>query len=261
MHHRQAVGRLLDRYEMDTRIVEYVALHPEATIELIAKETGLSYTAVRNSLHRLVQMGVLEEQPTQHPGRRGRPALRFRLRKGLHIRSPPRCFEHLATILLDQIIHDEGEEGAQLLLKRAGKLHATRLYQTWKNQDPQNLPATPRTCLERICQEYNRLGGYAQLTEQNNILAVQVRNCVYSELAGAYPGVICTFHTSFMTHLLRLATKNPHLTVTHASCMAKGDPHCQFNLTQPTTQNQPPNPPKTTQNTNPNPHNHQSQPL
>jgi len=231
--HRPAVGRLLDRYEVDTRIVECVALHPEATIELIAKETGLSYTAVRNSLRRLVQRGVLEEHLTQHPKGRGRPALRFRLGKGLHIRSPPRCFEHLATILLDQLIRDEGEERAQLLLERAGKVHATRLYQAWRREDPKNLPATPRACLERICQEYNRIGGYAQLTEQEGILAVQVRNCVYSELAGAYPGVICTFHTSFMTHLLRLATKNPRLTVTHASCMAKGDPHCQFNLTPP----------------------------
>ena len=58
---RKAIGRVLDRYEIDQRIVEIVAVKPNSTIDAIATETGLSYTAVRNSLQRLITLNVIVE--------------------------------------------------------------------------------------------------------------------------------------------------------------------------------------------------------
>ena len=100
----EALGRVINRYEIDSRIVETIAFNPHATIDLIAKETGLSYTAVRNGLHRLVELGVIAQtEAIGGPGRRGRPAALFSLERGLRIQIPPRNFDHLADILIEKL--------------------------------------------------------------------------------------------------------------------------------------------------------------
>ncbi|MDO8056726.1 MAG: winged helix-turn-helix transcriptional regulator, partial [Candidatus Hermodarchaeota archaeon] len=58
---KNGMGRVLDRYEIDQRIVEVVSTTPDATISTISGETGLSYTAVRNAIDRLVTLGVIVE--------------------------------------------------------------------------------------------------------------------------------------------------------------------------------------------------------
>ena len=162
----EALGRVINRYEIDSRIVETIAFNPHATIDLVAKETGLSYTAVRNGLQRLVELGVISQtEAIGGPGRRGRPAALFSLERGLRIQIPPRNFDHLADILIEQLIKEDGTEQVQKLLDRAAKQQAKRLIKSWK--EARSLPRSIDQMVARICDYINSQGCFAKHFSKN----------------------------------------------------------------------------------------------
>lgn len=227
---RKAIGRVLDRYEIDQRIVEIVAVKPNSTIDAISTETGLSYTAVRNSLHRLISLKVIvETYDTEGPSRRGRPATLFRIDKGLQIFIPPRQFQHLALTLVEQLIKEEGTEHVANLLDRAAQLQVLRIISEWEEVNTQ--PKTLENIIERICDFINEQGCYATHSPFEKGFYIQVNNCVYNGIATAYPGTICRFHESFITHMIQ--HHNKAIDVSHEQSMAKGDHHCRYVILQP----------------------------
>ncbi len=225
---KEAVGRILDRYEIDSKIVECVTLHPAATIDFISKGTGLSYTAVRNSLTRLTGLGVvIQLDQIMGSGRRGRPAARFRLDKGLQILIPPRNFQHLATVLIEQLIEKEGAAHVGGLLERAGKIQASKLVAAWKVDAALT---SLQSVMQRISKLYNSLGGYSQVRRNRDGYYLEVKNCVYNDIAAAYPSTICCYHESLIANALILALVGSSVTVKHVKSMAKGDSQCQFRI-------------------------------
>lgn len=226
---RKGIGRTLDRYEIDTRIVETIAFNKSATIEIIANETGLSYTAVRNSLRRLVTLGVVEETYlTEGPSRRGRPATFFRLDKGLKILIPPRQFQHLATTIIEQLVQEQGETQVANLLDRAASVQAQRLVTTWKSEE--TYPDSITEMLERICEYINQQGCYATHSPIKDGFYIQVNNCVYEDVATSYPGTICHFHGNLIEHLI--TNFDNSVSITHEKAIAKGDAHCRYVIIQ-----------------------------
>ncbi|MFX1476016.1 MAG: helix-turn-helix transcriptional regulator [Promethearchaeota archaeon] len=225
---KEAVGRVLDRYEIDTKIVECITLHPKSTIDFISKETNLSYTAVRNSLTRLTSLGVvIQTDQLEGSGRRGRPAARFRLDKGLQILIPPRHFQHLATVLIDQLIEKEGVAQVEKLLDRAGQVQATKLVAAWKED---TISSSLRSVLQRISKLYNSIGGYSQVRRNQDGFYLEVKNCVYGDVAAAYPHTICRYHESLIANILLQALAGSSVTVKHEQVMAVGDHQCQFRI-------------------------------
>ncbi len=225
---KEAVGRVLDRYEIDARIVECVTLHPDATIDYISTQTKLSYTAVRNSLTRLASLGVIIQiDPIEGSGRRGRPAARFRLDKGLQILIPPRHFQHLATVLIEQLIENEGASHVGDLLDKAGEVQASKLVAAWKlNGGPDDL----RGAVQLVSKLYNSLGAYSQVRRNRNGLFLEVKNCVYGDIATTYPNTICRYHESLIANALHKALAESNVTVEHVMVLAKGDHQCQFHI-------------------------------
>lgn len=226
---KEAVGRVLDRYQIDSRIVECITLHPDSTIDYISKETRLSYTAVRNSLTRLVGLGVIVQlDQVMGSGRRGRPAARFRLDKGLQILIPPRHFQHLATVLIEQLIENEGAAHVAELLEKAGKIQASKLVAAWKEEGS---PTSLRSTVQRISKLYNSLGGYSQVRRNRDGFYLEVKNCVYGDVASNYPQTICRYHESLISSLLSYTLEDTDVSVKHIMIMAQGDHQCQFRIT------------------------------
>ncbi len=222
---KKAVGRLLDRYEIDQRIVESIVMYPNLTIDGIANQTGLSYTAVRNSLQRLVSLGVVvEAMDSESPTRRGRPARYFKIDKGLELFIPPRQFQHLAFMLVEQIIQEHGLEHIASLLNRAAKLQVERLTFEWKQTKthPKNL----EQMIQAICDYLNQQGCYAKHTPFEKGYYIQVSNCVYHRIAASYPRTICRYHESFITYMVHYHDKA--LGITHEETMADGAHHCRY---------------------------------
>jgi predicted ArsR family transcriptional regulator len=222
-----AVGRVLDRYEIDAQIVRCITLKPEATIEFISRQTKLSYTAIRNGLRRLASLGVIEQyEPTGERGR-GRPAARFRLDRGLQILIPPRQFQHLATTIIEELIREEGAPRVEALLENAARTHATKLYDAWQQEGA--ALGSLGAILDRISEALNQQGCYALVRTDTQNHYIEVHNCVYVDLALNYPGTICHYHATLISHLLQLAS--PTATSVHESKIAQGDPCCLFAIT------------------------------
>jgi len=225
----QAMGRVLDRYDIDAQIVRCIVLKPEATIEFISQQTKLSYTAIRNGLRRLASLGVIEQyEPTGERGR-GRPAARFRLDRGLQILIPPRQFRHLASIIIEQLVREEGTPRVETLLENAAQTFATELYNTWQKEG--TVPTSLGTILERISDVLNLQGCYAVARAGGSIHYLEVHNCVYVDLAVNYPGTICHYHSTLIGHLLSLTA--PNAKDTHESKISQGDQFCRFSITVP----------------------------
>lgn len=220
----------MDRYEIDQNIVEVIAMTPQVTIDGIAKETGLSYTAVRNGLRRLVSLGVVvETTESEGPTRRGRPATYFRIDKGLQLFIPPRQFRHLALTLIDQLVQEEGPEHVSGLLDRAAKLQVQRMAVTWKKE--KTTPKTLEQMIEAICDHINEQGCYAKHTPFTKGFYIHVGNCIYHGVADSYPGVICQYHESLIIFLCEF--HDTSLRVTHQEAMATGAHHCRYAITKP----------------------------
>jgi len=222
---KNGMGRVLDRYEIDKRIVKVVTIQPDATISIIAGETGLSYTAVRNAIDRLVTLGIIvETSDSAGPARRGRPASYFRIEKSLNIRIPPRQFQHLALTLVEQLIQEEGTEHVARLLSRAAKDQVSRITTSWKNT--KILPKSLDQMVERICAYINEQGCYARHESFANGYYIYVHNCVYHSIAANYPGTICQYHESLITHFIKAHNKS--LVVNHEEAIAKGAHQCRY---------------------------------
>lgn len=222
---KNGIGRVLDRYEIDQRIIKVVTTQPKATISFIAGETGLSYTAVRNAIDRLVSLGIVAETSTAGgPGRRGRPASYFRIEKSLEIRVPPRQFQHLALTLVEQLVKEEGTDHVATLLDRAAQEQVSQMTQLWK--DAKTLPKSLEQMVERVCEYINEQGCYAQHEPFTKGFYIYVHNCVYHSIAINYPGTICHYHESLITHFIKFHNKS--LTIDHEEAIAKGAHQCRY---------------------------------
>jgi predicted ArsR family transcriptional regulator len=224
------MGRILNRYEIDSRIVESVTANPRTNIDLISKETGLSYTAVRNGLRRLISMGVLEQVQRQTGLRgRGRPAMLFRLSKGLQILIPPRQFQHIATALIEQLIREEGSTRVEQLLTKSAQYEANNLISLWKRE--KTLPNTLDGMVKRICDFFNNQGCNVRSQTKERIHHIRVHNCIYSDIATSYPNTICAYHSSLIVHLIKSINKKN--IVSQVTSIATGDPHCLYLIKPP----------------------------
>ena len=223
------MGRVLDRYEIDQRIVEVVSTTPDATISTISGETGLSYTAVRNAIDRLVTLGVIvEDTDIGGPSRRGRPATYFRLEKSLHIRIPPRQFQHLALTLIEQLIQEEGLEHVAGLLDRAAQDQVSIITESWKAT--KTLPKSLEQMVQRICEYINEQGCHARHETFSKGFYIYVHNCVYHSIAANYPGTICHYHESLITHFIKFHSKS--LDIIHEEAIAQGAHQCRYVVTR-----------------------------
>ncbi|MFX1576112.1 MAG: helix-turn-helix transcriptional regulator [Promethearchaeota archaeon] len=227
---KRAIGRELDRYEIDRRIVETIALKPQVTIEGIAQETGLSYTAVKNSLHRLRDLGVvIESTKVESPARRGRPAFHFQIDQGLTLFIPPRQFQHLALTLVSQLAQEEGQEYVAGILERAAKSQVQRVASQWEKE--KSIPRTLEEMVRFICAYINEQGCYARHRPSERGFYILVNNCVYNGIAGTFPGTICRFHESLIFNLIHQYDKS--LLVEHEQAMAEGAHNCRYAISRP----------------------------
>jgi predicted ArsR family transcriptional regulator len=226
---KNGMGRVLDRYEIDQRIVEVVSTQPDATISIIADETGLSYTAVRNAIDRLVTLGIIVETSlTDGPSRRGRPATYFRIEKSLHIRVPPRQFQHLALTLIHQLIQEEGTEHVGSLLYRAAQEQVARITTSWK--EAKAVPKSLEQMVQRVCDYINEQGCHARHEPFSKGFYIYVHNCVYHSIATNYPGTICQYHESLITHFIKFHNKS--LSINHEEAIAEGAHQCRYVVTR-----------------------------
>jgi predicted ArsR family transcriptional regulator len=219
--HGTELGKLADVFGDPTRRAVYRHLR-QAEGPLTATEVGdtfgLHRTVARSHLEKLTELGLVESGKRRRASG-GRPAKTYTISaERLEIMLPPRRYERLARLLLRVIDENMPVEGVQEAALALGRLYGEDVSQQLAGGDePQPMP--PAAVLGWL-----DATGYDVTMDDSDpqVVAVNVHNCVYRELARDYPHIVCYFDRGLLCGMLGLEQSQHR----QLKALALGDDHC-----------------------------------
>ena len=218
------LGKLADVFGDPTRRGIYghlrAASEPLSASE-VAAVFGVHRTVARAHLEKLAALGLVESGTRRRAGG-GRPAKTYMLTgERLEVMLPPRRYERLSRFLLrliDSTVEPQvAGEAAFALGREFGAETAAEIA----GDDVQPLVRlSPRAVVTWMDE-----AGYNVTLDDGGkgVVAVEVHNCVYSELAEEYPDIVCPFDRGTVCGMLGVEP-SAH-TQTHS--MSAGDDYCR----------------------------------
>jgi predicted ArsR family transcriptional regulator len=218
------LGRLADVFGDPTRRNIYRHLRnceaPQSASE-VAAVFGLHRTVARAHLEKLCELGLVSTSTRRRPGG-GRPAKIYAVTDSrLEVMLPPRRYERLARLLL-RLVQDSLEpEVAASTASEVGRAYGEQVAAEYAGDGVQ----APVKLSPRAVMDWMDLAGYGATLSANGDgqTVIEVRNCVYSELAEDHPDVICAFDRSMLCGMFG-CDSSAH-TQTHA--LSDGDAFCR----------------------------------
>jgi predicted ArsR family transcriptional regulator len=218
------LGKLADVFGDPTRRGIYrhlrAASDPLSASE-VAEVFGVHRTVARAHLEKLAELGLVESGTRRRAGG-GRPAKTYVLSgERLEVMLPPRRYERLSRFLL-RLIESTIEPGvaaeAAFDLGRAFGAETAADIAGDDVQPPVKL--SPRAVVTWMDE-----AGYSVSLDDGakGVVAVEVHNCVYSELAEEFPDIVCPFDRGTVCGMLGVEP-SAH-TQTHS--MSAGDDYCR----------------------------------
>ncbi len=216
------LGRLADVFGDPTRRGVYRHLR-EATTPLSASEVaevfGLHRTVARAHLEKLAELGLVETGTRRRAGG-GRPAKTYVITADrLEVILPPRRYERLARLLLNVIDENMSQDAIQAAALALGRAYGEEVSLRLNGGDvPQ--PLEPEAVLGWL-----DAAGYDVTLDDSDpaVVAVNVHNCVYRELAHEYPHIVCYFDRGMLCGMLG-AVQSQHR---QPRALALGDEYCR----------------------------------
>jgi predicted ArsR family transcriptional regulator len=195
------------------KILERLKRQGEGTAEALARQLGISPTAVRQHMTVLEAEGFVTRE--SRPRGPGRPAYVWRLTEKAEEAFPKQC-GLLGNLILGQLLAREGEAKVLELLEAIAGEFAARFQEELKNR---SLKERIGMLLERL----NELGAYAQ-AEVACAQHPRIRwhNCPFYEVAKAYP-IVCEMDRLFLSKTLKAP-------VSLEGTIARGAPCCTFRV-------------------------------
>lgn len=191
------------------------------TASEVADVFGLHRTVARAHLEKLTEVGLVESGTRRRAGG-GRPAKTYTLTADrLEVMLPPRRYERLSRLLLrlvDRTLEPGVAADAAFDLGRAFGAETAAEIAGDDVQPPVRL--SPRAMVAWMDE-----AGYGVTLSDGakGVVVVEVRNCVYRELAEEYPNIVCPFDHGTACGMLGV---EPYAhTQTH--CMSAGDDFCR----------------------------------
>jgi predicted ArsR family transcriptional regulator len=177
-------------------IVEALEEGPRQVPEL-ARLLGVHPTTVRAHLGRLLEAGVLQEEPGIPTGR-GRPSKRYRLREPLLPGDPE---VRLFVGSLVSLLHGAYGERAVATAEEEGARRGRELGQSFHHP---SIEQAVRVVVETL----KRLSfAPAPPTRQKDVVAVDVRHCPFSvDPHDPNGAIVCAFHGGFVRGLAEVAS-------------------------------------------------------
>jgi predicted ArsR family transcriptional regulator len=218
------LGKLADVFGDPTRRGIYRHLRgasePLSASE-VAEVFGLHRTVARAHLEKLSVLGLVESGTRRRAGG-GRPSKTYMLTgERLEVMLPPRRYERLSRLLL-RLIDSTVEPGvaadAALELGRAFGAETAAEIAGDDVQPPVKL--APRAVVAWMDE-----AGYSVSLDDGakGVVVVEVRNCVYSELAEEFPDVVCPFDRGTVCGMLGVEP-SAH---TQTRSLSAGDAYCR----------------------------------
>lgn len=218
------LGKLADVFGDPTRrgIYRYLRGASEPlTASEVAEVFGVHRTVARAHLEKLAQLGLVESGTRRRSGG-GRPAKTYVLTaERLEVMLPPRRYERLSRFLLRLIDSTVEPEVAGELAFALGRDFGAETAAEIAGDDVQPpIKLAPRAALAWMDE-----AGYSVTLDDGakGVVAVEVRNCVYRELAEEYPDIVCPFDRGTVCGMLGVDA-SAH-TQTHS--MSAGDDYCR----------------------------------
>ena len=218
------LGKLADVFGDPTRRGIYRHLRgasePLSASE-VAEVFGVHRTVARAHMEKLAQLGLVEFGTRRRSGG-GRPAKTYVLTaERLEVMLPPRRYERLSRFLLRLIDSTVEPEVAGELAFALGRDFGAETAAEIAGDDVQPpIKLAPRAALAWMDE-----AGYSVTLDDGakGVVAVEVRNCVYRELAEEYPDIVCPFDRGTVCGMLGVDA-SAH-TQTHS--MSAGDDYCR----------------------------------
>ncbi len=187
----------------------------------VAGAFGLHRTVARSHLEKLAELGLVACGTRRRAGG-GRPAKTYVLTpERLEVMLPPRRYERLARLLLQLVAGTlnpgVATEAARALGRAYGEQTAA-LIAGDAAKPPVKLSA-------RAVVSWMDAAGYSVTLDDTSadVTVVEVRNCVYRELAQEYPDIVCQFDCGMVCGMLG-ADETRHRQ-THS--LSAGDDFCR----------------------------------
>jgi predicted ArsR family transcriptional regulator len=197
------LGRLADVFGDPTRRRVYRHLRAAAaplTASEVAAEFGLHRTVARAHLEKLTEMGLAEAGTRRRSGG-GRPAKTYELSdERLEVMLPPRRYERLSRLLLRLVARSLDSAAAAEAAFDMGHAFGAETAAEIAGADVQ----PPVRLAPHAVVAWMDAAGYDVTLDDGakGVMAVEVRNCVYRELAEEFPDIVCPFDRGTLCGML-----------------------------------------------------------
>jgi len=191
----------------DRTIVDYLRRHASASIGQLVEFTGVTATAVRQRLTRLMDQGLVARQ--SEVAGRGRPLHRYSLTPA-GMRSGGNNYSQLAQVLWEEIREVRDQDVRQGLLKRISE----RLADAYSSQ------MQGETVRERMAELSQLMSGQDlpfELDESQELPVLTALACPYPELAEQDRGV-CAMERMLFSNVLGESVKLSACRLDGATC-------------------------------------------
>lgn len=199
----------------DGRLVELIRSRESMSIAEVGEACGVTATAVRQRLTRLMEQGLVER--ATHRQGRGRPEHRYSVTERAR-RQAGNNYADLAVVLWSELRQIKNDEVRRGLLERV----ATQLTEMYRGQIQ---GATSWDRLESLQSVLAERRVPVEVDGSRDQPVLRVRDCPYPELAARDRG-ICSMERMMIADLLETPVRL-------AQCRLDGDTCCQFETKRP----------------------------
>ncbi len=198
---------------VDQLVLDLLRNLGDRTVQELTSELGVTATAVRQRLERLVEMELVERK--KESSGRGRPLFRYGLTKaGLRLASV--SYAELASALWDEVLELEDSTQRTAILHRVAK----RLGEGLRESIPQSGDLSQR--LAAAADALSQRKVLAVVNETGALPVLEVQTCPYPELTGpGHSRQLCEVEQEMISEALGQ-------TVQLDCCRLDGHSLCQF---------------------------------
>ncbi len=164
------------------------------TVAEVAARFGLHPNVARMHLGKLEQAGFVTTSFRRGEGG-GRPAKLYSLsEKVSSFGFPPRRYELLSSLALAVLADEDGSVQVERVCSEAGKAEGRR----WLREEGDGKPLSRAKAAEAVRIVAEEQGLLPAIAWHGDELQIDVHNCVFRELSGARPELVCAMHRAFL---------------------------------------------------------------
>lgn len=217
------LSRLADVFGDPTRRGIFMYLRRDGkplTATEVADEFGLHRTVARAHLEKLGEVGLLVTGTRRRAGG-GRPAKTYAISdERLEVMLPPRRYERLSRSLLRLIAAELDPTAAEAAAFTLGRAYGEEMAAAIAG-DHAHTPV--RLAPHAVAAWMDESGYNVAVSAGPSTAVIEIRNCVYSELAHEFPDIVCPFDRGTLCGMLGVPASAHRQT--HA--LSAGDSFCR----------------------------------